>query len=42
MNKFRCSSHKSIIEQGRYMNIERNWHTCKNCNSGMVEDEYQF
>ena len=40
MSKFRCSSYKLMIEQGRYMNIERNMGICKNCNSGIVEDEY--
>ena len=44
MSKFKCISHKLMIEhvQGRYMNIDRNMRICKNCNSGIVEDEYHF
>ena len=40
--KFRCSSHKLLIEQGRHMSIERMHRLCQNCNSNVIEDEYHF
>ena len=42
MSKFRCSSHKLMIEQGRHLNIERENRICQNCNMNIIEDEYNF
>ena len=39
--KFRISSHKLEIEQGRYTNISADKRTCMLCNNG-VEDEIHF
>ena len=40
--KFRCSTHKLLIESGRYNNIDRASRICKNCNMNVIEDEYHF
>ena len=42
MSKFRCSSHKLMIEQGRHLNIDRENRICQNCNMNIIEDEYHF
>ena len=38
----RCSSHKLIIEKGRYVNLERNQRVCSICNLNDIEDEFHF
>ena len=40
--KLRVSSHRLLIEQGRYKNIPRNERLCKNCNQNAIEDESHF
>ena len=40
--KIRCSAHKLSIEQGRYMNVERNPRLCLMCNLSDTEDEFHF
>lgn len=40
--QFRVSSHKLLIEYGRYQNIPREQRLCKHCDSGEVEDEYHL
>ena len=38
----RCSSHKLMIEKGRYLNLERNQRVCSMCNLNDIEDEFHF
>ena len=38
--RFRCSAHKSAIEEGRYRNQESNNRICQQCNLHMIENEY--
>ena len=38
----RCSSHKLMIEKGRYINLERNQRVCSVCNLNDIEDEFYF
>ena len=40
--KFRLYSNNIAIETGRYTNIDRQQHTCTQCNMGMIEDPYHF
>lgn len=40
--KLRVSSHRLLIEQGRYKNIPRNERLCNNCNQNTIEDESHF
>jgi hypothetical protein len=42
LSKYRLSSHKLAIEQGRYNDTERSRRACKFCNLNKVEDEYHF
>ena len=42
LSRFRCSSHKLFIEEGRYHNIARELRLCKYCNMNMIENEYHF
>jgi hypothetical protein len=42
LSKFRCSSHKLLIEVGRYRNIDRNLRICTKCNMNQIENEYNF
>lgn len=42
LSRFRCSSHKLAIEEGRYRNIERNERLCTKCNMKQIETEYHF
>jgi hypothetical protein len=42
LSKYRLSSHKLAIEQGRYNKTERSRRACKYCNLDKVEDEYHF
>lgn len=39
MTRMRTSSHKLMIEKGRYLNIPRNNRLCTKCSLGVVEDE---
>ena len=41
-SKFRLSSHKLAIEQGRHLRIDKHQRLCTNCNMGMIENEYHF
>ena len=38
----RCSSHKLMIEKGRYLNLERNQRVCSMCNLNDIEYEFHF
>ncbi|KAL4222869.1 hypothetical protein ACF0H5_018909 [Mactra antiquata] len=40
--RFRCSSHKLAIEEGRCRNIDKNLRLCKLCNMNQIESEYHF
>ena len=40
--KIRCSAQKLLIQQGRYMNVERNERLCLMCNLYIIEDEIHF
>ena len=40
--KFRVSSHRLLIETGRYHSIPRHERICKNCTRNVVEDEIHF
>ena len=40
--KFRCSAHNLMIEQGRFINVERSNRICQFCNMNCIEDEYHF
>ena len=40
--KLRISSHKLLIETGRYDNIPRNERVCNVCNCKTIEDEINF
>ena len=40
--QFRCSSHKLPIETGRYHNIPRELRLCRNCDMGVIGDEFHF
>jgi hypothetical protein len=42
LSRFRCSSHKLAIEEGRFRNIERNNRLCTKCNQHQIENEYHF
>jgi len=42
LSRFRCSSHKLFIEEGRHHNIARELRLCKYCNMNMIENEYHF
>ena len=42
ITKMRCSSHKLMIEKGRYLNLERNQRVCSMCNLNDIEDEFHF
>ena len=35
----KCSSHKLMIEKGRYLNLERNQRICSMCNLNDIEDD---
>ena len=39
---FRCSAHNLMIEQGRFINVERSYRICQFCNMNCIEDEYHF
>ena len=41
-SKLRLSSHDLAIETGRYINSERQYRKCLQCNIGVVESEYHF
>ena len=40
--KFRVSSHRLLIETGRYRHISRNERICNNCTENKIEDELHF
>ena len=40
--KFRCSAHNLMIEQGRFINVERSYIICQFCNINCIEDKYHF
>ena len=40
--KFRLSAHSLAIEKGRYSNVERQNRFCLSCDTGEVENEYNF
>ena len=42
LSRFRCSSHKFFIEEGRHHNIARELRLYKYCNMNMIENEYHF
>ena len=42
LSELRMSAHKLEIEKGRYVNVNRNDRICRNCNSGLIEDEKHF
>ena len=42
LTRMRCSTHKLLIEEGRYRNIERENRMCVHCNMHAVENEYHF
>ena len=42
ISQFRVSNHKLQIERGRYENIPRDQRICKLCDSGEIEDEFNF
>ena len=42
LTRFRTSSHKLMIEIGRYDNTPREQRICQFCNMSKVEDEYHF
>jgi hypothetical protein len=42
LSKFRLSAHSLAIEKGRYSNIERQNRVCLSCDTGEVENEYNF
>ena len=42
LTKFRCSSHRLLIEEGRYRNIPREQRVCTKCNMNEIETEYHF
>lgn len=42
LTKFRTSSHDLNIETGRHCNLPRNARICRNCKSGLPENEYHF
>ena len=42
LTKFRCATHKLLIEEGRYRNIPREDRICIKCNMNEVETEYHF
>ena len=39
MTKIRTSTHKLMVEKGRYLKIPRADRTCPNCSLNVVEDE---
>ena len=42
LTRIRCSSHKLMIEEGKYRNIDRNQRFCKKCNTNVIENEFYF
>ena len=42
LTRLRCSTHKFMVEEGRYRGIERNMRKCYLCSMNAVEDEYHF
>ena len=42
LSKFRLGAHSLAIEKGRYSNIERQNRVCLSCDTGEVENEYNF
>ena len=42
ITKMRCSSHKLMIEKGRYLNLERNQRVCSMGHLNDIEDEFHF
>ena len=42
LTRFRTSSHRLEIEQGRYKGVPRDQRLCKKCNLNEVEDEIHF
>ena len=42
ISKFRMSSHKLEVEQGRYYNVAKNQRICKMCSKSEIEDEFHF
>ena len=42
LTKFRLYSNNLNIETGRYDNTDRNSRHCRQCNMGMIEDQYHF
>ena len=42
LTRFRCSSHRLMIEEGRYRNVARNERLCTKCNMHAIENEYHF
>lgn len=42
LSRFRCSAHHLNIEEGRYINLERNKRLCNKCNMNCLESEYHF
>ena len=42
ISKYRMSSHKLEVEQGRYHNVSRNERICKMCSNSEIEDEFHF
>ena len=42
LTRLRISSHKLLIERGRYCKIERDQRICRYCNRGEIENEIHF
>ena len=44
LTRFRCSAHKLLVEEGRYIDMNRTLRTCSfgNLNVYVIEDEYHF
>ena len=42
LTRFRCSSHKLLIEVGRHRNLERDERKCTFCKCNTIENEYHF
>jgi len=42
LTRFRCSSHRLLIEEGRFRNIPREERICQKCSMNLQENEYHF
>ena len=42
LSKYKLSSHRQAVEQGRYSRIDSARRTCQFCSPNTIEDEYHF